>query len=115
MGDHNNVLVAGGYEGDITCTITKKYPNWKGPTMEFEDLTPEQQASFKTCSTPEEILELAKKEGLELSEDQLDQISAGGMWDSSLKCPQCGSTEFGLDHTGTVNMVYVCKKCGCRW
>lgn len=95
--------------------IVRKHLNQKGPSMELKDLTPEQRASFEACSTPEEILALAKKEGFELSEDQLEQFSGGGFWDSSLKCPKCGSTDFGSDHTGTADMVYVCKKCGCRW
>ena len=81
--------------------------------MEQMDLTPEQQAKLKACKTPEEALALIKEEGFELNEEQLDEI-AGGAW-NSLKCPNCGSMEHGSDHTGTVNMVYVCKKCGHRW
>lgn len=49
--------------------------------MEFESLTPEQQEKAKACQTPEDILELAKEEGITLSDEELDQISGGkGKW-----------------------------------
>lgn len=48
--------------------------------MEFEDLTPEQREKAKACKTPEEILEFAKEEGLELSDEQLDGIAGGQHW-----------------------------------
>lgn len=46
-------------------------------------LTDEQKAKARACNTPEEILALAKEEGYELSDDQLEGISGG--W---------GTTEF---------------------
>ena len=46
--------------------------------MKFEDLTPEQQAKAKACKTPEDILALAKEEGFELSDEQLQEVSGGG-------------------------------------
>ncbi len=49
--------------------------------MDFKDLTPEQQAKAKACKTPEDILELAKSEGYELADEELDAVSGGGMWD----------------------------------
>lgn len=53
--------------------------------MKFEDLTPQQKEKAIACKTPNELLELAKQEGIELSDDQLDSISGGG-WSS----PSCG-------------------------
>ena len=50
--------------------------------MKFEDLTPEQQEQARACQTPGELLSLAKKVGVHLSEKELDDI-AGGTWD----CP----------------------------
>ena len=47
--------------------------------MNFEDLTPEQQEKARACKTPEEVLALAKQEGYEPSEAELDGI-AGGAW-----------------------------------
>ena len=45
--------------------------------MEFNDLTDEQKAKAKACKTPEEILALAKDEGYELSDDELEAVSGG--------------------------------------
>lgn len=53
--------------------------------MKFEDLTPQQKEKAIACKTPNELLELAKQEGIELSDDQLDTISGGG-W-SEPSCP----------------------------
>lgn len=50
--------------------------------MEFEDLTPEQQAKAKACESPEELLALAKEEGYELSDEELESVSGGG-WGGS--------------------------------
>lgn len=47
--------------------------------MEFTDLTEEQKAKARACQSREELLELAKSEGVELSDDQLDSVS-GGVW-----------------------------------
>ena len=45
--------------------------------MDIKDLTPEQMEKAKACKTPEEMLALAKEEGYELSEDELNAISGG--------------------------------------
>ena len=52
--------------------------------MRFEELTPEQQEKAKACKTPEDVLALAKAEGYELSDKELDDISGGLRWTS---CP----------------------------
>ena len=48
--------------------------------MKFEDLTPEQQEKAKACKSVEEMLALAREEGYELSDDELETIG-GGDWD----------------------------------
>ena len=48
--------------------------------MKFEDLTPEQKEIARNAKSPEEILALAKDAGYELSDEELDDISAGAMW-----------------------------------
>ena len=57
--------------------------------MNFEDLTPEQQEKARACKTPEEMLALAKAEGYELSDEDLEMVSGG--WNNTPTCPQCGS------------------------
>ena len=47
--------------------------------MNFEDLTPEQKEKALACKTPDELIALAKEEGYELSDAELDGI-AGGAW-----------------------------------
>ncbi len=49
--------------------------------MDFEELTQEQKDRLRACKTPEEILELAKEEGYELSDDELEAVSGGNAWD----------------------------------
>ena len=45
----------------------------------FNDLTPEQREKVRACKNADELVELAKSEGVELTDDQLDSI-AGGTW-----------------------------------
>ena len=49
--------------------------------MKFENLTPEQLANAKACKTPEDYLALAKEEGYELTNEELESISGGLSWD----------------------------------
>ncbi|MBQ9005013.1 MAG: hypothetical protein IJ092_01430 [Atopobiaceae bacterium] len=46
--------------------------------MNIEDLTAEQKEKAKGLKTPEEMLEFAKSEGIELSEEQLEDIAGDG-------------------------------------
>jgi hypothetical protein len=45
----------------------------------FNELTPEQMEKARECKNADELVELAKAEGIELNDDQLDAI-AGGTW-----------------------------------
>lgn len=40
-------------------------------------LTPELQAKVKNCKTPEELLTLAREEGYELSDEELEAVNVG--------------------------------------
>ena len=48
--------------------------------MKFEELSPELQEKAKACKTPEEILDLAKEEGYELSDAELEGIAGDDHW-----------------------------------
>lgn len=53
--------------------------------MDYKDLSPELREKVRQCETPEELLALAKDEGYELSEEDLQAISGGGV-DWTLYC-----------------------------
>lgn len=48
--------------------------------MDFKDLTEEQKAKAIACETPDELIALAKAEGIELTDEQLEDVAAGGNW-----------------------------------
>ncbi|MDO4806357.1 MAG: transposase [Coriobacteriales bacterium] len=60
---------------------------------------------------PNELIELAKLEGIPLTDEELDQIAGGGtLWDPPKRCPKCGSTKI---HNYTSQ--WFCKSCGHKW
>ena len=48
--------------------------------MDINDLSPEIREKAKACTSPEEMIELAKREGYKLSDEEMDAISGGGSW-----------------------------------
>ena len=79
-------------------------------------LTDEQINKVKNCKSSEEIIELAKAEGVELNEEQLAAVSGGGCF-KSRKCPKCGSKNFESEPIKgpDISMGFRCKKCGHFW
>jgi hypothetical protein len=61
--------------------------------QQLNDLTDEQKAKAMVCKTPEEILALAKDEGLELSDEMLDAVAGGSIpgWMSPYTSASCGN------------------------
>jgi cell division protein FtsL len=47
---------------------------------DFENLSEETKAKLVAAKTPEEILEIAKHEGIKLSEEDLEAVAGGGHW-----------------------------------
>jgi len=39
---------------------------------------------------------MAKAEGYELEDDELEKISGGGFWSEDCYCPKCGSHDVGV-------------------
>lgn len=59
--------------------------------MYVDDLSEEQKAKARSCSTPEDILTLAMEEGYELSDDKLEGIEGGWCATDQRACPdKCG-------------------------
>ena len=57
--------------------------------MNFEDLkNPELQQKLKSAKTAEELVALARDQGLELTDDQLEAMSGGKEWYQV--CPDAG-------------------------
>ena len=54
--------------------------------MDIKDLTPEQMEKAKACTSASELIDLAKAEGVELSDEQLEQISGGDFWEGLCDC-----------------------------
>ena len=58
---------------------------------EFNNLSEETRAKLVAAKTPEEILEIAKSEGIKLSEEELEMVSGGNAWTENytLTCDFC--------------------------
>ena len=57
--------------------------------MDYGKLTEEQKAKVLACKTPEDIIKLAKTEGYDLSDDELDAINGGEKklgWTDPYRC-----------------------------
>ena len=57
----------------------------------FDSLSEETRAKLVAAKTPEEILEIAKSEGIKLSEEELEMVSGGNYWSENytLTCDFC--------------------------
>ena len=76
----------------------------------FKALSEEQMAKIKDCHNVEELLALAKQEGIELTDDQLEAVNGGcgtttGYWG----CPYCGY-RWGAESVGYPRLR--CFGCG---
>ena len=81
----------------------------------YKGLTEEQIAKVKACKNQEEILAIAKQEGIELTEEQLEAVSGGNCVPTLKGCPKCGGNNL---ITVDVNMdgsrvTYRCADCHC--
>ena len=84
----------------------------------LKGLTEEQISKAKACKNQEELLALAKAEGIELSDEQLEAVSGGWCSETTEPCPKCGSTSIKKEHRGNdtfMHTVFICKKCKYEW
>ena len=55
--------------------------------MNYDDLTPELKEKTKTCTTAAELVELAKSEGIQLTDEELEAVAGGNSrWDEIVGC-----------------------------
>lgn len=85
----------------------------------LKGLTKEQIAKVKACKNHEELLALAKEEGVELTDEQLNAINGGGVCSvvsnigdaiNQSDCPMCGCNDVKVKDNWAR-----CKKCGFEW
>ncbi len=81
----------------------------------LKGLSEEQIKKVEACKSSEEILNLAKAEGVELNEEQLAAVSGGGC-SNTMKCPECGSKnikQISKNVNGNpMSKLYKCRDCG---
>ena len=81
-------------------------------------LTEEQIAKAKECKNEKELLEFAKNEKIELTDEQLSAVSGGcdqnNNTNSNVKCPNCGSKNVKTNYN-VYSTSYICKDCGNEW
>ena len=81
----------------------------------LKGLTKEQVEKLRKCKNHEEILALAKKEGIELSDEQLQYVAGGECeekWVVS-QCPRCGLMVSNDD--GNECRHFTCLQCNISW
>ena len=79
-------------------------------------LSEEQLAKARKCKSNEELLALAKEEGVELNEEQLEGINGGcGEEQQGTRCPKCGGIAELHQEEGVPVPYYRCKVCQYKW
>ena len=88
----------------------------------LKGLTKEQLEKASRCKSQKELLELAKAEGIELTDEQLNAVSGGACekWTDKKNgvCPSCGAQVLGeyVETTpGDGRYHFTCFNCGNEW
>ncbi len=77
----------------------------------FNGLSKEQIAKVKACKSADEVMKLAKEEGVELNDEQLEAVSGGSI--CAPVCPNCGTKDNVYKSWDEATQdKYICKKCG---
>ena len=102
--------------------ITKPIKYIRGEKMERKELlkglTQEQIEKVKNCKDMTELVKLAKEEGIELTDEQLEAVSGGGCSEpasanqSVSVCPVCGSVN--IFHTFVEDFSREYHDCECE-
>ena len=71
--------------------------------IENMDISPELREKAKACTSPEELMKLAKREGFKLTDTELESVSGGDWGSCSYSCDgyrYCPSATFGDVRSG---------------
>lgn len=52
----------------------------------WSELSEERKAKMRACKTPEELLSVAREEGYELTDVELEAVAGGASWLCELSC-----------------------------
>ena len=74
----------------------------------LKGLSEEQVAKIKACKDNEEILALARQEGIELSDEQLEAVNGG--CGTAPRCPKCGGRMRLVRISSNID-AYTCEDC----
>ena len=89
------------------------------PNELLKGLSNEQIAKIKACKNQEELLAVAKAEGIELTDEQLAAVSGGFHCTTpTFTCPDCQSHDVdGYEACGQLQNYWdcTCRNCGKHW
>ena len=81
----------------------------------LKGLTAEQIAKVRACEDVADLFQLAKDEGVELSEEQLDAINGGGCGQpNKIRCPRCNCERLNKKVSNNIT-TFTCQDCGYEW
>lgn len=81
--------------------------------MDLSNLTPELKEKADACKTLEELLALAEEEGVELTDQQIQEISGGiSPYAPVFACRRCYSVNYKSFKDDKGNEKYKCLDCG---
>ena len=75
----------------------------------LKGVSKEQYEMIKGCKSSEELLDLAKKEGVNLTDEQLEYVSGGKSFCSKMNGQQCPECNGWLDSHG--DWEFYCPAC----
>ena len=85
----------------------------------LQGLSEEQIKKVESCKDSSEILSLAKAEGIELNDQQLEAVTGGACaGDSTCRCSDCGSKNIKhkVKHVNNAEIhIWTCQDCGNSW
>ena len=79
----------------------------------LKGLSEEQIAKIRECKNTEEMLAMAKEEGIELTDEQLEAVNGGcgTKTYTGLICPKCGGHGMVRSYSG-LESTFTCRACG---